>query len=154
VDLVTINITSKESVNLVCSKCGNARRIVTSKLTHVGRIYKVKCACTHGFSIQFERRKYKRKKLKFIGTYSTEHNLTDHIIDIVDLSRGGLAFTRTDSNKLMLGDKINIRFNLDNPEQDLIECTVLIRNVFDSRVCVEFLDMRGRMHTTLGFYFL
>jgi len=153
-DVVTINIAGKESIKLVCSKCGSAREIKISSLPDIGRVYKIKCKCIHGFSIAFDKRKYKRKKTNFIGTYSLENSLADNIIDIIDLSRGGLGFIRTDRNKLEIGDRLAVRFKLDNAGNDLIDCIVSIRNIFDNRVCCEFLDMKGGMKTTLGFYFM
>ncbi len=153
-DVITINIAGKESINLVCSKCGGAREIIISSLPHIGKVYNVRCKCTHGFSIAFDRRAYKRKNTAFIGTYSLDNSLTDNIIDITDLSRGGLCFTRTDQNTLNIGDRLTVRFNLDNEQNDIIECNVLVRNIFNNRVCCEFLNMKGRMKTTLGFYFL
>jgi hypothetical protein len=108
----------------------------------------------HAFSIAFNRRKYNRKKTNIIGSYLSKHSLADNIITIIDLSRGGLAFIRNDTTKIAIGDKITINFTLDNSERDSIECTALIRNVFDNRVCVEFLDMRSGMKTSLGFYLL
>ena len=153
-DIVTINIAGKESIKLVCSKCGSAREINISSLPDIGRVYKIKCKCIHGFSIAFDKRKYKRKKTNFIGTYSLENSITDNIIDIIDLSRGGLGFIRTDRTKLKIGDRLAVRFNLDNAGNDVIDCIVSIRNIFNNRVCCEFLDMRGGMKTTLGFYFM
>ncbi len=153
-DPLTINIAGKESIDLECPRCGHTRRIIVSKLPDIGKVYKVKCQCEHEFFIAFDRRQFKRKRVNFIGTYSLKNGLSDNIINIIDVSRGGIAFVRSDKTKLSIGDKIIVRFNLDNSEGDLIECVVLIRNIFDNRVCVEYLDMGGRMRTTLGFYFL
>lgn len=153
-DVVAINIAGKESVHLMCSKCGSARDIQVSSLSNIGRVFKVKCKCTHGFSIAFDNRKFRRKKTKFLGSYSLDNSIVDNMISIVDLSRGGLGFIRSDNTKLAKGDRISIRFRLDNAECDLIATDAIIRNVFDDRVCVEFIDMKGRMNTTLGFYFM
>lgn len=153
-DVITINIAGKESINLVCSKCGCAREISISSLPNLGKVYKIKCKCIHGFSVAFDKRKYRRKKINIVGTYSLEHSLTDHIIDIIDLSRGGLGFIRTDKNKLIIGDRLTVNFNLDNAEGDLIRCSILVRNILGNRVCGEFVGMPGRMQTTLGFYFM
>ncbi|MGA2223003.1 MAG: PilZ domain-containing protein [Syntrophobacteraceae bacterium] len=153
-DLITINIAGKESISLVCSQCGCAREINVSNLPDIGKVYKVKCKCIHPFSVAFDKRKDKRKRTKLIGTYFFEHSMTDSIIDVVDLSRGGIAFIRTDNNTLKIGDRLIIRFNLDNLEQDTIECVITIRNILGNRVCGQFLDMRGGMNRMLGFYML
>jgi hypothetical protein len=153
-DVITINIAGKESVNLVCSKCGCARKIDISSLPNIGKVYKIKCKCIHGFSIAFDKRKYKRKKTNLIGTYALEHSITDNIIDIIDLSQGGLGFIRADKNKIKIGDRLTVCFNLDNVGGDMIKCSILVRNVIGNRICGEFLDMAGKMRTTLGFYFM
>lgn len=151
-DTITINVVGKKSISLVCSKCGCARNIIVSSLPDIGRVYKVKCKCIHGFSISFEKRKYKRKTTKLIGTYAFQHSMTNNIIDIINLSRGGLGFVRTDRNKMKKGDILIVRFNLNNSEHDMIECLITIRHIFDNHVCGEFIDISGRMKQTLGFY--
>jgi len=86
-DFMTINIAGKKSINLVCSQCGCAREINVSSLPDIGKVYKVKCKCIHSFSVAFDKRKEKRKRTKLTGTYPVEHNMTDNIINMVDLSR-------------------------------------------------------------------
>jgi len=153
-DFITINIAGKESVNLVCPQCGLAREINLSSLPDIGKVYKVKCKCIQPFSVAFDRRKEKRKETNLIGSYSFEHSIRDNIIDVIGISRGGLAFIRTDKITLKIGDQIVVRFNLDNLEKDIIESNITIRNIFNNRVCGEFVDMRGGMNRTLGFYVL
>jgi hypothetical protein len=102
----------------------------------------------------FDKRKYKRKATNFIGTYALENSLTDNIIDIIDLSRGGLGCIRTDKNNIKIGYRLTVNFNIDNAEGDMINCSVLVRNIIGNRVCGEFLDMTGKIRTTLGFYFM
>jgi hypothetical protein len=153
-DFITFNIASKEYIDLSCPKCGNTKRVIISKTPNIGRVYKITCKCHHHFFAVFDRRKHRRKKLDLVGTYSLSRSFTDNIINIIDLSSGGLAFVRTDKNKLSIGDKISIRFNLDNPDGDLIECTAIIRNISNKKVSAEFVNMKGKMQTTLGFYLL
>jgi hypothetical protein len=153
-DVVTINVGAKKSIDVVCSKCGNKRQVIVAKLSNFGVVYKIKCQCTHDFSIAFDRRQHRRKKTKLPGTYTLHNKFGDYIINIIDLSRGGLAFTRTDKNELAIGDMIHVQFILDNLVRDSIECMAIVRHVCDNRICVEFLNMIGRMQTTLGFYFV
>jgi len=151
VNLSTIDVAGKESANLMCSQCGTSGKIAVPKLPH--RYYKVRCKCMYDFSIEFNRRKYTRKQTNLIATYSTACRFADYIIDIVDLSRGGLRFIRTDANILCISDVLAIAFCLDNTERDFIECTALIKDICGNHVCVEYLDMDGRMRSILGFYF-
>lgn len=153
-DFITFNIASKEYIDLACPKCGNTKRVIIAKTPNIGRVYKITCKCRHHFFVVFDRRKYRRKRVDIIGTYSISRSFTDNIINIVDLSAGGLAFIRTDNNKLSTGDKLTIRFNLDNPDGDLIECTAIIKSMSNKKVSVEFANMKAKMQTTLGFYLL
>jgi hypothetical protein len=106
------------------------------------------------FSVAFDRRKYKRIKTNLIGVYSLEQSLSDNLINIIDLCRGGLSFIQTDKNMIEIGDRLTISFNLDNADKDRIECRVLVRNIVDKRVCCEFIDMRDGMKTKVGFYMM
>lgn len=85
-DFMTINITGKESINLVCSQCGCAREMNVSSLPDIGKVYKVKCKCSYPFSVAFDKRKATLKRTKLIGTYSFERSRTDNIIGVVFLS--------------------------------------------------------------------
>ena len=151
-NLVTINIGSKESENLACPQCGNLRPVVFSKLPR--RFYKARCKCMHEFIIKLNRRKHIRKTINLIGTYSFKRSFANNIIDVIDLSKDGLGFIRTDTNILNVSDTILINFNLDNSVHDTIESSALIINICNNRVCVEFASMKDRIKTTLGFYFL
>ena len=149
-DLQQIDIAAKNFATLVCSRCGNSDEIAVSKLLHY--MYKVRCKCMYVFLIGMNRRRYARKKTNFIGTYSLQRSFTNNIISVVDLSREGLGFIRTDQNLLNVSDKRIVSFTLDNREKDIIECTVSIKNIFNNKVCAEFVDMKGTMRKTLGFY--
>jgi len=151
VNLSIIDVAGKESANLTCSQCGISRKIVVPKQPN--RFYKVTCRCMNKFLIELNRRKHRRVQTDFMAIYSLKHNFVTFIIDIVDLSKGGLGFIRTDVNKLSISGLLKINFSIDNAEHDVIECTSIIRNVHNNRVCVEFLNMGGRDKTILGFYF-
>ena len=147
---VTVNISGKESADLVCPYCKKLSTIAVSNLSH--RIYRAKCKCTNSFLVEFDRREFIRRLTNFIGTYAQMQSFTNNIINISNVSRGGLGFSRTDRGNIRINDKIIINFNLDNSEHDLIEGAGLVRNICDEQVCVEFVHLRGWMRTILGFY--
>lgn len=153
-DVTKYDISTNKSIRVTCPECGKMRQLNIVNLPRIGRAYKVKCKCNNHFLIIFERRKYIRKKVNFIGIYYTHSRFRSNIIDITDLSKGGCTFIRKDKHQLKIGDTISIRFNLDNVHNDVIDSTALIKNIFDNRVCIEFLVMRGSMERTLGFYFI
>ena len=138
----------------MCVKCGNTRQIAIASLPVVRNLYKIKCKCGHTFTVLFNKRKSERKKTSFSGGYSLENSLREDIIQIVDLSRTGLCFTRNDGIRLKVGQSVSIRFRLYGVDSDLFECSAVIRNLTEDRVGAEFVNMSKSKQTMLGFYLL
>lgn len=149
-----LRLTGNKSVDMVCAECGNSRQITVSSLPQLGKIYRIKCRCGNSAAFVLDRRKHKRKKINFIGLYSVRGSIRDHIISVVNLSRNGLCFKRTDNTKLDVGQVISINFQLDNLERDSVRCDAIVRSIVDDKVGVEFKDMGGSTDRTLGFYLL
>ena len=154
-DHMTINIADRDSVGLKCSLCGYATHINISQLIKSKRrIYKIRCICNDVFNVSIDRRKYKRRVCNLNGTYSVLNSSQNNIININNFSQQGIRFTRSDNNVLKKNDRINVSFNLDNADHDVIECNAIVRNLFNNTVCVQLEEMNARMQTALGFYFL
>jgi hypothetical protein len=83
-----------------------------------------------------------------------KENFTSGIDEGKQDKHGEACFLLYSDNKCKphLGDKLRIRFKLDNPELDLIECSAIVRNSGE-RVGVEFVDLTYRVRRMLGFYF-
>lgn len=154
-DTLVACIADGENLGFKCSNCGYKTLIDISKLANFkGRAFKIRCKCNSTFNVILDRRRQRRELCKLTGKYSFLNSFSYNIIDVINLSIGGLRLTRHDKNRLEKNDIINISFNLHNYANDLIECTAIVRNLFNSTVCVKFEEMNSRMKTTLGFYLL
>jgi hypothetical protein len=149
---IIIRVAEKETINLLCTKCGNSRQFSVGKFSANDNKYRIQCRCGHSFKIMLDRRKYYRKKTDLRGTYIVDKFARDEIIDIIDLSTIGLCLVRRDNRELDLGQIISISFMLENAERDEIKCKATIRQIMDDKVGVEFLDLTPGMQKTLTFY--
>jgi hypothetical protein len=103
------------------------------------------------FAVKFEKRGNPRQNTTLIGVVNLNDN--EYLVDITDLSIEGCSFVLVDNRcKLALRDKLRIRFKLDSPEFDLIECSAIVR-YFGEWVGVEFVDLTDRVKRTLGSHF-
>ncbi len=153
-EAVMLRLTGEKSADLVCAECGNSRQITVSNLPQLGKIYRIRCQCGNTAALVLDRRKHKRQRINFIGLYSVKGSIRDHIVSVVNLSRKGLCFKRTDNTRLGNGQVISIDFQLDNPERDSVQCEAIVRSVIDDKVGVEFQNLGGRIDRTLGFYLM
>ena len=151
-DIITINVSAKETVDLQCVRCGNSRRISTALLQADANTYKVQCKCGFNYYVAFDRRRFPRRKTELKGVYFLENSLKDEIIDIIDLSKTGLCFIAKSNIDIKIGQIIALNFILDNPERDNVECKATIRQINDCKVGVEFLNLSSSVQRVLAFY--
>ncbi len=145
-------IYGKKDVEIVCPRCMRIGSISCENIPRGGKEYKLKCKCGESSIIQFEKRRHLRKSLNSIGVIS--NNGDEYIVNITGLSLSGCSFTcRDDRLKLNAGDKIRIRFRLDNANSDMIESSAIIRNI-RVEIGIEFIDTSEKMKKTLAFYFM
>lgn len=151
-DNIMVNVSGKETINLMCTKCGNSREIPVAMFSANDNRYRIKCRCGNSYTIALERRGFNRKNTDLRGIYVADNFAREEIVDIINLSTTGLCLVRRDNRDLTEGQIINIRFMLENAERDEIKCKATIRQIKDEKVGVEFLDLSPGMKRILGFY--
>jgi hypothetical protein len=151
-DAFVLNIGGKDSVNLACPKCGRSRTVPVPDLKR--QTYKIRCACGHEFAIKLNKRRHVRKNTNLIGAYSVAGSVADYAMSVLDISRSGLCFTRSDCLRLEPGRNVSLRFRLDTSNMDIIVCDGVIRSVEGDRVSIEFLELGGSQQRDIGFYIL
>jgi hypothetical protein len=158
--LYKVFITSTNQVTFSCPKCEHPRIVNLSD--HAGlekaTTVKVRCKeCGHKYRTVLERRQQYRKRVNFPGSYTQLRN--NRPIDkgemvVVDLSRGGLKLRAIQLGSFAVGDKLIVKFRLDDANQSPINKEVEIKKIFNDGLGVEFTSV----HTSdpsdraLGFY--
>ncbi len=132
-------ITSSGKAKLTCPECGNTKQIDVNKHEIVkkktGKL-KVKCPCSHSFSVIFERRHHVRKAVDFPGNLVMGNK--KYPINVTDISRMGLKIRTKGLLDLNIGDKVTIEFALDDPGRSKVSKVVFIRKIEDINLGVEF----------------
>jgi c-di-GMP-binding flagellar brake protein YcgR len=149
---VTVHVSGKETVDLMCLRCGNTREIPVESLPAGDNKYRIKCKCGYSYLALFDKRRFYRKKTCLGGVYFRDNHIKDEIIEISDISITGLCFIANGNGDLEKGQVINLTFVLDNASHDTVKCKATVRQLRDTRVGVEFLNLPPGMQKILGFY--
>lgn len=110
----------------------------------------ISCKCGHQYSAVIERRKQKRKEVRFQGKMNPGKQA--YPIKIVDISRGGLKLRMTDVQNLEINDRIAVEFILDDSKRSTVQKEGIVKNKGEYSVSVEFLSQDH--YDSLGSYLL
>ena len=146
---------------MTCPQCGFQDTVSGRLFELMGSAVRVQCPNNHRFRIIRELRTSYRKQVRLEGYFAQAlHNgnkLTSGDVwgpmVVQDLSKTGLKFTCGNANQLRTGDRLQVRFNLDNANQTLIKKAVLVKSVHADTVGCHF-DSADKFDAALGFYFL
>jgi len=118
------------------------------------RTLKVKCTCESHFRILIDFRRSHRKKTNLDGAYT---KLSDSKVkgkmQVLNLSVSGIGFITRDLYVLSLGDRVRIRFTLDDQKQSEIEKESVVRTVKGNYVGCKFTNP-SQYEKVLRFYLM
>jgi hypothetical protein len=146
---------------MTCPRCG-FQDTVSAKLFEVmGSAVRVQCPCGRRFRIIRELRRSFRKKVRLEGYFAQALESGNKLspgevwgpMVVQDLSRSGLKFTCGNAGRLRPGDRLQVRFNLDNANQSLVKKTVTVKSVQDDAAGCQF-QGTDAYDAVIGFYFL
>jgi len=149
-------------IQLTCSNCGLKEIVPPNPFNEIGYTLLATCPCGHSFSIMRELRWFYRKKLHLNGFYKPlepdKHSLKYTSkrwvpMVILDLSKSGIRFSALGNIPYQIGEKLMVKFNLDNSSQTLIKKVVTVKSVAGKTVGCQF-EGTDQHDTTLGFYLL
>jgi hypothetical protein len=146
---------------MTCPQCGFQDTVSARLFEMMGSAVRVQCPCSHRFRIIRELRSTFRKKVRLEGYFAQAAHNGNKLASgnvwgpmvVQNLSRSGLKFTCANAGLLRIGDRLQVRFNLDNANQTLIKKSVLVKSVYMETVGCQF-HGRDRFDAALGFYFL
>ena len=146
---------------MTCPQCGFQDTVSGRLFEMMGSTVRVQCPCKHRFRIIRELRATFRKEVRLEGYFAQALHNGNKLMSgsvwgpmvVRDLSRSGLKFTCSNAALLRAGDRLQVRFNLDNANQTLIKKTVVVKSVNVDMVGCQF-HGTDRYDAALGFYFL
>jgi len=136
-------ITEKNAAIFICPECGRSKNADVSKYKKIEKLVrlKIKCACGSSFSVVLERRKCVRKQTNLPGKFvwTTPGGQQEKgPMTVVDISREGLKLKVTIMPKLEIGATINVEFQLDDKQKNLIKKDAIVKNMNDKFISAEF----------------
>ena len=147
-----VYVSANNEATIVCDSCGKWKTVNVARYVNLNKPVKIKCSCQAVFSVILEKREFYRKQVDLYG-YCSFHGKDNEPIYIKDISRGGLGFkiNRVTFDK---GDTLRVEFVLDDKARSTISEDVIVRNVMDRFIGVEFVNPGERTKKVLGFYLL
>jgi hypothetical protein len=135
-----------------CPHCGTTVPVDTSEFHGLSNAVKVKCSCEREFRVCLGFRKGARKSSFLRGYYiKLPKGQEKGRIRVRDVAIGGIRFTTWNDHNLKAGDKIWVKFILEDHKNSEIERTARVRWVKGLAVGCEFADHRD-MDSDLGFF--
>lgn len=146
-------------IHLSCPKCDKSRHKNVSKYMALSLDQAIQfnynCPCGNSFSVMVERRRSVRKKVNFKGKLiynRQEYNVLVFDIVVLDISRFGLKIRLIDKFNIREGQKIDVKFQLDDKTKSNVSKKAVVRNVEPPNIGVEFPS--GSHYDKFGAYIL
>jgi hypothetical protein len=127
----------------------------------MGAVLRVNCPCQCSFRIIREMRHAFRKSVRLEGLFAQDVSQLNKMavvnvwgpMVVTNLSKTGLKFAAEKASLLRIGDRVHLRFYLDNSSKTLIKKPARVKSIQGDTVGCEFIGS-DRYDVTLGFYFL
>ena len=138
---------------ITCPRCRISKKTSISKFKNKKHKIISRCHCGEQFSVQLNFRANFRKKVSLRGEFKVvSPRITNWFeMDVSDLSRTGIGLHKSDAVMVNQGDKLKVKFHLDNHKKTLIEKNVVVKILNDQYLGCEFLDLKPE-EKELGFY--
>jgi hypothetical protein len=153
-----IHITREQTAVITCPMCQISKTTDVSKVIKLEKMAKfnVRCRCGHIFTALLERRKHYRKETNLTGSYVrlvSGKPLGRGHMTVRDLSLTGMRLEVHGPHDFSEGDIMEIEFRLDDMKKTLIKRKVVVRNVKNYYLGIEFFQTE-KEDKALGFYLM
>ncbi len=132
-------INDDNKADIICPDCRSVKTLDISlyKESSTASIMKFECSCGHTSMILVERRKFYRKGTNISGIYISGVE-EEQPMTVKDLSLIGLKFKTESDIKITVGDKLFVKFPLDDEETVFVRKEAVVKSVSDEFIGAEF----------------
>ena len=140
---VTVHVRSDNTATLTCPECSATRHFSAEPYLHTRHSMTVRCRCKASFQVLLDFRRNFRKSTSLSGTYTIiggggSGTGGGGIIQVTNLSRGGLGFTVSGVHCIEAGQEIQIEFQLNDKKQTVLKKQAVVRSVQQNVIGCEF----------------
>ncbi len=132
------------TTSIKCPVCGNIKSFDVRKFKGRTHNVRVKCTCDTVFPVNIDFRKSVRKDVNLPGFYSKlPHSGAWSDMKVVNLSMAGLAINPLGGHSVEAGQKLKVKFILDDIDGSFIEKNVGVVNIDGPQIGCEFIDAQS-----------
>ena len=152
-DTLTVHVRSDSTATLACPACGSIKQFSAEPFRLKRHMMTVRCRCQESFPILLNFRRHYRKQTNLPGTYeiSSAGGVGGGIIQISNISRGGVGFTVSGLHRIEKDQQLRIEFQLTDKNKTVITRQVVVKSVRHNVVGCEFKNT-AEMDKALGFF--
>jgi hypothetical protein len=125
---------------IVCQKCGLDKKIDFTDFKDTHKRMKANCPCGEVFQFTLEFRQTYRKNFRLAGEYFVQEKDEKGEMLIEEISANGIRFASLKPHNISKDDKVELKFNLDNPMRTEIRELVKIIWINDRHVGAQYID--------------
>lgn len=146
-------VNQENCITFTCPACSKPAAIEVESLKKKISPLKVRCSCKTIFNLDIDFRRFYRKQINISGTYRSiqPHSIREEDILIVNLAREGIGFRVFTGQKIKAGDKLELKFHLDDKKKTSLKKNVDVVNVDGDFIGCQFAD-NEIFDQALGYY--
>lgn len=138
----------KNVAAFTCPECGKSWKKdltpIMDRINKTAHLTKFKYPCGHSFSVIFDKRRHYRKTTELTGAFIHERSQRRGIIEVKNISKSGIGFDLNSKQFMHVGDRIALKFNLDDSERSFVYEEGIVKKIEGNYVGVEFCEFRHR----------
>lgn len=141
---IHVDVNGEKRVSFQCPFCERLLTLSVSTFETAHQQCTIRrCTCSRHFQLVLNLRRCQRREVIIVGEAK---NLAERcgdwtVMTIMNLSRGGLRFKILEPVSMQMGDKIRVRYTLDDPCDVMVDKEVIIRNTTGDEFGCEFVDI-------------
>lgn len=141
-ETVQANVDSENQATFLSPCCGRPFNLSVTKYKNIKHELTIRCNCREQFQLLLDFRRFHRNDVILVGEAKnlSKRNDTWNVITVVNLSIGGLRFKVLEPSNMQKGDKVRVRFTLDDPQEALIDKEVIVRNTRNNEIGCEYMS--------------
>jgi len=137
-----IYLDEHNQATFTCPKCQKSwtKDLSAFKDAHKRIQVKCKCPCGYIFPAIQERRKEFRKNVTVTGAYFHNKREIRGLITVKNIAKSGLGLVLSTKQSLNKGDKLQLKFNLDDPKKTFVDKEAVVQKTEGNYVVLQFTD--------------
>ena len=142
-----------DTVTIVCPACTLPKNVSVGSFRTKSHYLKVRCPCDNVFRVHLDFRQFYRKPTDLKAMYKTlkPAGHGGGVVQIKNISQGGLGFTISEVNTIEVGQLLLITFQLDDKKKTSLKKEVIVQSVSDNFVGCRFTTGQA-YEKEIGFY--